>query len=72
MGKSCEKTNKVIDYPVKFLGRKHRILFHDPLSALIIGIAYDGVEGAVSGLLHIAVDKICSRYHVEKILDYLL
>lgn len=73
LDKSCENTNKFIDYPVKIFGKKHRILFHDPISALIIGIACDGLEGAASGLLHIATDSYCSKYPiVRKILEYLL
>ncbi|MEM5766425.1 MAG: hypothetical protein QW423_02220 [Candidatus Aenigmatarchaeota archaeon] len=72
-GKSCEKTNRTIDYPVKILGKKHRILFHDPISAFLIGLVCDGKEGAVSALIHIATDNYCSKYpKIKKVLDYLL
>ncbi|MEM5773296.1 MAG: hypothetical protein QXL86_03715 [Candidatus Aenigmatarchaeota archaeon] len=58
---------------MKILGKNHRILFHDPISALVIGIACDGLEGAASALLHIATDSYCSKYPiVKKILEYLL
>jgi len=61
----------MIDYPVKFLGRKHRVLFHDPLSAAVIGYFVDDYDGAYSGILHLAVDEICSEYPViKKILEY--
>jgi hypothetical protein len=52
-------TNRAIDYPVKFFGKSHRILFHDPLSAATIGYLLDGYDRAVSGVLHLVVDKIC-------------
>jgi len=57
LGSSCERTHKAIDYPVKYLGKKHRILFHDPISAMVIGFLFDGYEGAASGLLHIVADR---------------
>ncbi|MEM5835590.1 MAG: hypothetical protein QW040_01205 [Candidatus Aenigmatarchaeota archaeon] len=70
---SCEKTNRAIDYPVKILGKKHRILFHDPISALIVGFVCDGVEGVASALLHLATDYYCSKYPIiKKALSYLL
>jgi hypothetical protein len=72
LGKTCEKTNKIIDYPVRFLGKKHRVLFHDPLSAMAIGYFTNGSDGVYSGLLHLAVDRICSEYKiVKKLLDLL-
>jgi hypothetical protein len=62
-----------MDYPARFLGKKHRILFHDPLSALVIGFVSEGYAGALSGLLHLATDKYCSKYKtVEKLTEYLL
>ncbi|MEM7826517.1 MAG: hypothetical protein QW451_02730, partial [Candidatus Aenigmatarchaeota archaeon] len=64
---------KFIDYPVKMLGRNHRILFHDPISALSIGFGCDGLEGVVSAYLHLVVDYYCSKYPViKKIIEYLL
>jgi hypothetical protein len=71
LGKDCIGTNRAIDYPVKFFGRGHRVLFHDPLSAAVIGYILDGYDGAAAGILHLAADKICSKYPiVKKILDY--
>jgi len=71
-GKSCESTHMLIDYPVKFLGKKHRVLFHDPLSVVAIGYLTNGLEGIYSGFLHVSVDRICSKYRiVNKLLDLL-
>jgi len=73
VGKDCKLTHKIIDYPVRFLGKKHRILFHDPVSALMIGLISDGYTGMISGLLHLATDRCCSKYKiVEKLAEYLL
>ena len=44
-GDDCERTHELIDYPYRFLGRKHRILFHDPISASVIGYISDGYKG---------------------------
>ena len=65
-GYSCDRTHKALDYPVKYFGRKHRILFHDPVTATIIGYLFDGEKGAVSGLAHIATDYIVTRLRKGK------
>jgi len=73
LGKNCRLTHEIIDYPVRFLGEKHRVLFHDPVSAAVIGYVTNGPEGVYSGLLHLAADRICSKYKiVEKLIEYLL
>ena len=54
------KVNEVIDGPYKWLGGKHRILFHDPFSAMVIGHAIDPDGGALGGLRHIMLDKAAS------------
>ena len=73
LGESCRKTNKAIDYPVKILGKNHRILFHDPLSALAIGFILDGYSGAFSALLHLAADEYFSKNkNVGRLIEYLL
>jgi hypothetical protein len=68
-GESCELTHVIMDYPVKYLRNRHRILFHDPVTALVIGILADGYKGGASGLLHIATDYIdhsLRKYKPEK------
>jgi hypothetical protein len=73
VGYSCERTHKIIDYPVRFLGKKHRIFFHDPTSALIIGFLSDGLNGSISALAHIALDEAYSKNKLFKqFIDYLL
>jgi len=71
IGKECRKTNKIMDYPVRFLGKGHRILFHDVLSAASIGYISDGYDGVYSGILHLGVDAVCSKYPaIKKMLEY--
>jgi len=60
-GKSHDEIHKVLDGPVKFLGRKHRVLFHNPTEAAMIGYRLAGVEGALVALMHVTVDQVCSR-----------
>lgn len=55
-GYECDKTHAALDWPAKYLAGNHRILFHDPISAFIIGYLNNGPEGAVSALAHIATD----------------
>ncbi|MHA1744064.1 MAG: hypothetical protein ACTSV6_07420 [Candidatus Heimdallarchaeota archaeon] len=61
VGNKCDKTHKIIDYPVKYFGRKHRFLFHDPISASIIGILTNGYKGVCAGLSHIVLDYCCTE-----------
>jgi hypothetical protein len=61
-GKSYWKVHQKMDEPYLFLGRKHRVLFHDPLSALAIAQTYyPGDTNAVKAAnFHILVDRICT------------
>jgi hypothetical protein len=60
-GYECNKTHFIIDYPVKYLRNGHRILFHDPFSAFIVGYLCNGPEGAVSGIAHILTDYLVTE-----------
>jgi len=61
-GYECDKTHAALDWPVKYLLSNHRILFHDPISAFIIGYFCNGPEGAVSAIAHIATDYFVTKY----------
>jgi hypothetical protein len=52
-----------MDSAVVFLGRNHRILFHDSFSAVAIAReCYPGDPNAVNAALaHIQLDQLCSR-----------
>ena len=52
----------MMDEPVIFLGKKHRILFHDPVSAIIIAeTLYPNDKNAIAAAnLHILTDQLCT------------
>jgi len=54
------KVNEAIDGPYSWLGSKHRILFHDPISAMMLGQIMDPKNGALGGLRHIMLDRAAS------------
>lgn len=58
---SCEKVHYLIDFPYKFLGNKHRMLFHDPISAVIIGYIIGREKGVISALTHMITDYSLSE-----------
>lgn len=60
-GYDCDKTHAVIDLPFRYLGRGHRVLFHDPVSAALIGYLCDREQGAISGIAHIVTDYVVSK-----------
>jgi len=57
LGKSYPKVHTTLDLPSTWLGKGHRILFHDEPTAMLIGLAVGGVEGAMSALLHVWLDR---------------
>jgi len=54
------KVNEAIDGPYSWLGSKHRILFHDPISAMMLGQIVDPENGARGGLRHFVLDSAAS------------
>jgi hypothetical protein len=62
-GKSYWKVHREMDRPFKYLGRRHRILFHDFSSAYAIASElYPGDFNAVQAAwLHIHLDEQCSN-----------
>lgn len=48
------------------LGPQHRQMFHDPLTAMLMGAVAtptNPAEGAMAGLLHIATDTVFDKMH---------
>ncbi len=72
LGKKYSEVHKIIDYPVKYLGRKHRILFHDILTASLIGFSIYGYNGALAGILHLITDKYFNTKFRKKLLNFSL
>jgi hypothetical protein len=57
LGQKCSQVHKMIDLPSIWLGKGHRVLFHDEPTALLIGYVVGGPKGALSALLHIWLDR---------------
>jgi len=66
LGRKFSQVHRLIDLPARSVGKKHRALFHDPLSAIAIGYAVGGLDGAMSALLHIAVDSLFTELKKQK------
>jgi len=56
VGNDCTSTHKIIDMPYKIYQSRHRKLFHDPLSAIVLGFLTNGYDGIVASLSHITAD----------------
>jgi hypothetical protein len=52
-----------MDAPIVYLGKSHRVLFHDPVTASIIAKeCYPNDPKAIAAAnLHISLDNLCSR-----------
>jgi hypothetical protein len=61
-GKSYSKIHRKMDEPVLFLGKRHRVLFHDaPAAALIAKQSYpDDPHAIEAAYLHILTDQLCT------------
>jgi hypothetical protein len=59
LGREYEDVHAWMDEPFRWLGPKHRILRHDPLS---IAVRYwNDPDRALSAFLHIVADGVSSR-----------
>jgi hypothetical protein len=61
LGREYPEVHRALDLPYIWLGPRHRILFHDPASAMLLGYAVAGPGGALSALLHITLDRELSK-----------
>jgi hypothetical protein len=61
LGQSYPNVDRGLDWPVKFMGRSHRKLFHTIPESIIIGLLLTGdVKGAMAGVLHVVTDTVDS------------
>ena len=54
LGKARPDVDRYVDEPYRWLGAKHRILRHDPISLFVK--YHDDPEGFFAGMLHILTD----------------
>ena len=63
LGKSYYKLHRAIDAPYVYLGRGHRVLFHDYTAYAIAADLYPGDQNALwAAWCHLAMDDMCSRH----------
>jgi len=61
-GRSFGEVHRTLDRPYKFLGRKHRKVFHTRNEAFAVGyLSSSDSSSAAAGVLHIRLDEACSR-----------
>jgi len=61
LGREYEYVHKFKDYPSKFLGPRHRVLFHDLLTDVAIGLLTRDPKALASAVLHDLTDIVHSR-----------
>ena len=73
-GKKFRHIDKFIDFPVAFLGSKHRVLFHTPKEALPLSVISEYLVSNVekrkpeysnammASLIHLSIDNIPKEY----------
>ena len=63
LGRTFPKLHRALDRSVKVLGKRHRVLYHDYASAIVIAKKeYPGDRDAErAAILHIQYDEICSK-----------
>jgi hypothetical protein len=62
-GKVYRKVHRKMDEPFKYLGRSHRVLFHDYASAYFIAKKFypDDPNAVLAAYYHIYYDELCSE-----------
>jgi len=70
LGKDYEWLHCLIDFPSRWLGKRHRILMHSDVDPLITLVMTGDPDAALAHYLHIKLDRMCSRdKKLEKILE---
>ena len=71
--KLANKINRDIDFPSKFLGKKHRILFHDfDLSTILLLSKYKfSPEVLTAWYLHKLLDELSKDKKMKELFDIL-
>jgi hypothetical protein len=69
LGESFSDIHRTLDLVGVVGMRGHRRWLHDPFSAFMVGYALHGQKGAMSGLLHITLDKVCNDRKARRLVE---
>ena len=69
LGEAFPDVHRLLDLPGLAGVKRHRRFLHDPLSAFIAGYALHGGKGALSALLHVALDKACDDKRARRLFE---
>lgn len=72
LGKPYNEVHTAIDRPFRWLGRKHRRLFHSVEEAYLLGalVGNDGM-GGWAGVEHVLLDRVCTEHpEYRKFLEF--
>ena len=58
VGQECSRTHRLIDSYSAILGKKHRVFYHDPVSAMIVADVAEGVQCRSAALNHLMIDQL--------------
>lgn len=56
------RMSEIMDFPVSFMGSRHRQLFHTPAEVLVLANVAEGdfMTNVIAGFLHLALDNLKS------------
>lgn len=57
-GRECARTHRLIDSYSAILGKKHRVFYHDPVSAMIVADVAEGGHCRSAALNHLMIDQL--------------
>jgi hypothetical protein len=69
LGRPYRHVHEWMDEPYKWLGPKHRVLRHDPLTLFL---KYGFSDEFLAGMLHVVADSTTSRRRRRGFLDLLM
>ena len=71
VGQECSRTHRLIDSYSAILGKKHRVFFHDPVSAMIVADVAEGVHCRSAALNHLMIDQLYSNPESKIVMEML-
>jgi|YelNatPaOPRAMG01_1025707.scaffolds.fasta_scaffold293064_2 hypothetical protein len=69
LGETFSDVHRLLDLPGLMGVKRHRRFLHSPVEAFMVGYALHGEKGALSGLLHITLDKVCNDKKARRLVE---